>query len=243
MACSFVLLALLPAVGLSEELRLVASSRPVGPIAASAPRIPATTPARRTESGPGNFAIQQTQAPGRVDDAGGATRPLDDQATIYQIPIEPPGPQKLFRLESEESLMERMRQEALGRTPRERIVFPQEPILSRDTYTGRFWPTMNMKVEPAYVCYNRLLFEQKNFERYGWDLGPATVALSPALFYIDGAMAPYNLFKDPCRHHECNAGYCLPGDPVPLLLYSPGLSLSGSVMEAGAILAILAIFP
>jgi hypothetical protein len=35
----------------------------------------------------------------------------------------------------------------------------------------------------------------------------------------------------------------LPGDPVPLLIYPPELSLTGTVMEAGTIVALFAIFP
>jgi hypothetical protein len=100
-----------------------------------------------------------------------------------------------------------------------------------------------MVVEPSYLCYGRLYFEQKNFERYGWDLGPFTPLLSAAGFYWDLAWLPYHLATAPCRQYECSAGYCLPGSPVPLLLYPPELSLTGFVAEAGTVVAMVAIFP
>ena len=100
-----------------------------------------------------------------------------------------------------------------------------------------------MQVEPNYVCYGRLLFEAKNFDRYGWDLGLVTPVVSAGMFYFDVATLPYHLFTDPCRHCECSAGYCLPGDPVPYLIYPPHWSLTGAMFEAGTIVALYAIFP
>jgi hypothetical protein len=225
----------------ADHGELVATSRTPAPIAATG-NSPSPRGGKPQAAQPGTFAIQQVQGTGQF--SGGIARPSDDAAAMYQIPIEPPGRDRLFRLESEEALKERMRQEALSRTPRERIVFPQEPILSRETYTGRHWPVLSMVVEPNYLCYNRLLFEQKNFERYGWDLGPVTTAISPLLFYGDMVASPYKLLRDPCRHHECNSGYCLPGDPVPLLLYPPVLtSGSGWLAEAAVIAVLLVAFP
>jgi hypothetical protein len=93
------------------------------------------------------------------------------------------------------------------------------------------------------VCYGRLLFEQKNLERYGWDLGFITPFVSAGKFYWDVVWIPYHIWTAPCRQYECSAGYCLPGDPVPLLIYPPELSLTGTVMEAGTIVALFAIFP
>lgn len=173
----------------------------------------------------------------------GGARPADDQLTEQRIQLEPPGPDRLFQLESEDALKERMRQEALQRVPAERIVFPDEPILSRDTYLGRNWSQRTLYVEPNYLCYKRLYFEQKNSERYGWDLGPVSTALAPAKFFADVVTLPYHWASDPFRHCECSAGYCLPGDSVPLLLYPPELSASGAVAQTASVLALLAIFP
>jgi hypothetical protein len=175
--------------------------------------------------------------------AGPFASPYEAQAAEQTIQLEPPGPQRLFRLESEDALKERWRQELKNTRPGDRQIYPDEPILTREAYFGRSWPMRTCYVEPNYLCYRRLLFEQPNFERYGWDLGPASVPLSGLAFFGDVVTMPYHAFTDPFRCCECNAGYCLPGDPVPLLLYPPQLSFTGAVAETATVLALLAIFP
>jgi hypothetical protein len=172
------------------------------------------------------------------------TRLPNEPSEEYQIQLEPPGPQRLFNLESESAFFERLRQEARQRPTPERIEFPPEPVVSaQQVFAGRYYPPMVETVEPAYVCYGRLLFEAKNFDRYGWDLGYLTPLLDLGLFYFNVATLPYHMFTDPCRCYECNAGYCLPGDPVPFLLYPPGLSVTGLLAEAGAVVAIPFLLP
>jgi hypothetical protein len=170
--------------------------------------------------------------------------PGEPENAEYQIQLEPPGPQRLFRLESEAALHERMRQEARERPAPERIEFPVEPTLGAPvTSLARSWPATYELAEPNYLCYRRLLFEDLNAERYGWDLGFIQPFLSATLFYWDFVMLPYNTFKEPCRCFECNAGYCLPGDPVPYMLYPPGFSISGLLAEAGAVVGLNFMFP
>jgi hypothetical protein len=174
---------------------------------------------------------------------GPGVSPYEEKQAEQTIQLEPPGPERLFRLEGEDALKERWRQELWTTSPGKSQIYPDEPILTREKYFGRSWPTRTLYVEPNYLCYKRLLFEQPNFERYGWDLGPLTVPLSGLAFYGDVVTLPYHAFTDPFRHCECNAGYCLPGDPVPLLLYPPQLSTAGGVAETATILTLLAIFP
>ena len=166
-----------------------------------------------------------------------------DELPEYQIQLEPPGPERLFRLESEPTLQERMRQEARQRPTLERIEFPEEPVLTTQAYAPRVFPPAKEFAEPYYVCYRRLYFEDLNSERYGWDIGFAQPFLSAGIFYWDLLTLPYHMGTDPCRKFECNAGYCLPGDPVPYLLYPPELNVTGSAVEAGSIVALFAIFP
>jgi hypothetical protein len=161
--------------------------------------------------------------------------------------VEPPGPGELFRLETEAQLFNRIRQEGRDRQqpgqPQSPLVFPTEPVLSREPYYGRAWPRQDLVVEPNYVNYGRLYFEEKNSERYGWDLGPVGPFVSAGWFFKDVLALPYKLGTDPCRKYESNAGYCLPGDPVPLLLYPPGISVSGALTEAATIAGLIAVFP
>lgn len=172
---------------------------------------------------------------------GGA--PYDEKQAEQTIQLEPPGPDRVFRLESEDALKERWRQELQATRPGDRQPYPDEPILTREKYYGRNWQARTLSVEPNYLVYDRLYFEQPNFERYGWDLGPVSTALSPLAFFLDVAFLPYHAATDPWRRFEANAGYCLPGDPVPLLLYPPELSTSGTLAETAALLTLLAVFP
>lgn len=177
----------------------------------------------------------------RPDDGRGRGR--DDAGQSLRIPLELPGPERLFRLDSEETLFERMKQEAREATPPERLTFPEEPVLARDPYLGRAWPLSKMIVEPSYLCHRRLYFEQLNMERYGWDLGYFGPLVSTSVFFKDVALLPYKMGTQPCRCYECSSGKCLPGDPVPLLLYPPELSLTGLLAEGAAIATLLVLFP
>jgi hypothetical protein len=164
-------------------------------------------------------------------------------ATIYNIPLEPPGRDLLVRLESQAALFERMRQEARTRPTRDVLSFPTEPIISTKRYARRKWELLPEVVEPNYVYYGRLLFEQKNFERYGWDLGAVTPLVAAGAFFKDLALLPYHLGARPCEPCDCSAGHCLPGEPVPLLLYPPQLSVSGLSAEAGVVTGLFLAFP
>jgi hypothetical protein len=194
----------------------------------------------RTQTTP--FAIKRAeyQPPaGLVDER----RPTEERTVEQIVQLEPPGPERVFRLESEASLNERMRQEGKSRIPAEAIAFPEEPNLAQETYPGRHWPPQVTYAEPYYVCYGRLLFEDRNSERFGWDFGILQPVISTGKFYADLVTLPYHVATAPCRCYECSAGLCLPGDPVPYLCYPPELSATGAIAEAGSVLGLLAIFP
>ncbi|CAN5608660.1 hypothetical protein BH10PLA2_BH10PLA2_30950 [soil metagenome] len=165
------------------------------------------------------------------------------ESTELLVPLEPPGRQRLFRLDSEAELFERMRQEGRERSSPERITFPEEPIISKLPHVGRSFPSMALETEPNYVLYRKLFFEERNSERYGWDLGVLNPFVSAGAFYWDLALVPYQFASLPLRRFDSNAGLCLPGDPVPYRLYPPNMSLTGAVVEAGVVVALFAIFP
>jgi hypothetical protein len=164
------------------------------------------------------------------------------EAQTPTISLEPPGPERLVQLKSEKDVFEAWRQKAKDER-NERIVFPEPPVLTREPYLGRNWPGRVCYCEPNYVNYGRLMFEEVNAERYGWDLGLFGVLVSSGYFFKDLALLPYHRFTDPLRWMESSAGQCLPGDPVPYKLYPEGLSLTGAVAEAGTIVTLFAIFP
>jgi hypothetical protein len=182
---------------------------------------------------PARFQVPPPQQPLGTEDA--------NQPTIQ---LEPPGPLRLFRLETEAAFHERLRQEARERpTTEPPIEFPSEPAVTGGGPLQRSFAPMTEFAEPNYVCYGKLFFEEKNEERYGWDLGFFQPLVSAGEFYFDLITLPYQIGSAPCQYFECSAGYCLPGDPVPYLLYPPGFSVTGLMAEAGTAVALLAIFP
>jgi hypothetical protein len=132
--------------------------------------------------------------------------------------------QRVYRVESEEAWRARIRAE-LERPGQAPVVFPEEVALPDELPDERGGPLKHAIAEPAYVCYQRLPFERKNTERYGWEIGPIQPAISATAFYFDLLAEPLYLLNDPLRCYECSAGQCLPGDPVPLRLALPTLGV------------------
>ncbi len=168
-----------------------------------------------------------------------------DALKNYQVLLEPPSPDRLFgsSLDSEKMLESRMRQQALQRNPPEDVKFPYNPPLSREKYQARAFPPALEIAEPSFVCYNRLYFEDKNSERYGWDLGFIQPFVSSAIFAKDVVFWPYHAGLRPLERSDTSAGQCLPGDPVPYLIYPPDVSASGGILEGAVVLGLFAIFP
>jgi len=94
------------------------------------------------------------------------------------------------------------------------------------------YPPMRVNYEPLYVVHRRLHFEELNAERYGWDLGIIQPLVSAAYFYKDVLLWPNSLASGVAYGFwDTNAGKCLPGSPTPYMLYPPGLTITGSVVE------------
>jgi hypothetical protein len=148
-----------------------------------------------------------------------------EKSFAFPLHLDVPGKEELFRLESEDALRERIRLETM-KTPLGKLIgpaeFPDPRIrLSTEVHGPRNWTSLSEYVEPNYVGYRRLYFEQKNLSRYGWDLGMFSPLISAGAFYFDLVTFPLQFIAEPRRRFEFNTGFCLPGDPVPLLLYPP----------------------
>jgi hypothetical protein len=115
------------------------------------------------------------------------------------------------------------------------LTFPQEPAVGGGTaYTPKTvnYPPMRVHYEPLYIVHRRLHFEEKNAERYGWDLGIIQTFVSAAYFYKDVLLWPNSLASGVAYGFwDTNAGKCLPGSPTPYMLYPPGLTITGGVVE------------
>jgi hypothetical protein len=149
-----------------------------------------------------------------------------DALKEYQILLDSPSPEMLFgKLDSEKMLEKRMRQQAMQRNPPDNVHFPVNPPLTKEKYQARNFAHSAIYEEPNYVVYNRLYFEDKNAERYGWDLGAIQPFVSTLRFYKDVALWPAAFLLNPCQTVDTSAGQCLPGDPVPYLIYPAEIGL------------------
>jgi hypothetical protein len=120
---------------------------------------------------------------------------------------------------------------------------PRLPELTKETYVVRSYPPAKVEIEPGYVVHRRLLFEEKNAERYGWELGAAQPFVSAAYFYRDCLFLPYKVASNIHECYETSAGKCLPGSPVPYYIYPPDFSVTGTVAELGVVTGLAFIFP
>jgi hypothetical protein len=147
-------------------------------------------------------------------------------------------PERIFSMPDDEQLQRYIRDKMLKENPTadpKELRFPViPPVGGTAAYvpkTGTY-PPMQVTYDSTYVVHRRLHFEDKNTERYGWDLGIIQPAVSAFLFYKDVFLWPQSLASG-CAYGfwDTNAGKCLPGSPTPYLLYPPGLTITGSVFE------------
>ncbi|WP_020468330.1 hypothetical protein [Zavarzinella formosa] len=161
------------------------------------------------------------------------------------VRLEPPGREKVFGARETEKELEQRFSQLEKDAGRDRIQFPEKPVLTTDDrmHTRTLAPSAIYE-EPRYVVYRRLYFEEKNAERYGWDLGPVVQPLvSIAWFYSDTLWFPKHFTSYNCRRFDTNAGLCWPGDPVPYLLYPPEFTVTGSLVEAALVVGLVAVIP
>jgi hypothetical protein len=175
---------------------------------------------RKERIGPGNI---NPLMPGRKG----------DEDIDFVVRTELPGLDRLIRRESEAKVIERIRQES-DRPGAAKVYFPEETVVSRETYQGRNFPPLTSVVEPSYVYHGRLLFEQLNLDRHGWDMGVLHPVATVGAYYYDLAMMPYHICSRPFDKYEVSTGKCLPGDQVPFMLYPEPFSVTGLAGMAGS---------
>ncbi len=148
-------------------------------------------------------------------------RPVEEDLKQYQVLLEPPSATLVFDVcNSEKDLEKRMRQQAMQRKPPSDVQFPDREPISTSSWQARSMPASRILSEPNFVCHDRLYCEEKNAERYGWDLGVIQPFVSTLYFARDTLIIPLAFVGRPLRHALTPAaGKCLPGDPVPYILY------------------------
>jgi len=180
---------------------------------------------------------------------GGYAQPAMPAGDTSGVPVLAPAA-ALFRLETENKLVTRENVERTDfnktHADKKPIVpdFPMQTPLTKAQFQDRVFNPMAVEVEASYVCYRRLFFEDKNAERYGWDLGPIQPFVSLGYYLVDATILPYRFCAFPRMRYDCSAGQCLPGDPVPYMIYPPGLSLTGAAGQTAVTVALFfTIFP
>ncbi|MGL4421644.1 MAG: hypothetical protein ACRCZF_13330, partial [Gemmataceae bacterium] len=91
----------------------------------------------------------------------------------------------VFRMDDDAALEKRILRELGNKTesfpPIAKVTPPGTVYVPK---TGES-PPSHIKLEPNYIVHRRLYFEEKNSERYGWDVGPAQPVFSAVYFYKD----------------------------------------------------------
>lgn len=158
-----------------------------------------------------------------------------------------PGRDIVFRLEGDADLSKRIARELQKTVKSPEILFPKLPEISPPgaTYVAKTssYPPIQKLIEPDYVVYRRLYFEEVNSERYGWDAGFVQPVFSTMHFYKDMIFWPFRVGSNMCERYDTSAGKCLPGSPVPYYLYPPEIDLWGGLLGAGFVTGVAVIVP
>jgi hypothetical protein len=192
--------------------------------------------------------------PPKLGQPGGAL-PGAGQPGVPPVPVDfgvPFTRENVFRFESDALLQERIIQELIKEQPptKERPGYFNPPIQLPLVPPGTpYQPTtagyqpMRAQLEPGYVVHRRLYFEEKNSERFGWELGIAQPVVSTLAFYKDTLLWPSKLASNLFERYDTSAGKCPPGSPVPYYLYPPEIDLFGGSVGAGVIVGTVFLFP
>jgi hypothetical protein len=214
------------------------------------------------------YAAGQVKRPDSGDTPPPKPKPIPEPpggAAVTQLPSK----ERVFYVyndaELEQAIMDRIVQDLLAanamkepkdRKSREYVIaqqapflkYPPLPVLSPPgvpykSKTASYEPHQ-LTLEPGYVVHRLLYFEERNGERAGWDLGPLSTLVATTHFFVDTLLVPQTIASGAVHGYwDTSAGKCQPGSPTPYYLYPPGLTLTGSVFEAGVITGFAFLFP
>jgi hypothetical protein len=160
------------------------------------------------------------------------------------IQLEPPSREQLFQLKGERSL-EKEVVEYYQRTENRTVTFPVTGVLAPPGvfYQKPVMPPARTEVVPSYLCHHPLYFEEKNSERYGWEMGIWQPFISAGTFYKDLAFLPYKMGLDHPLSCVTNVGKWQPGDCVPYILYVTPFTWKGAALESATVIGGGAVWP
>ncbi len=121
---------------------------------------------------------------------------------------------------------------------------PTECALGDPKYVARTWEPMTFTWKASALCHKPLYFEQVQLERYGHTTGPIfQPVLSGAHFFASIVVLPYKMGINPPNECRYPLGYYRPGSCAPWLVPPIPISLRGGLMQAGAVVGGVALFP
>ena len=122
--------------------------------------------------------------------------------------------------------------------------FPSECSLAHEDYQPRTWTPTTFAWTASGTCHKPLYFEQVQVERYGHSWGPIIQpVLSAAHFFVTVPILPYKMGVYPPGECMYSLGYYRPGSCAPYMLDPLPISVRGGLIQAGAIVAAVAIIP
>ncbi len=136
----------------------------------------------------------------RAQAAFGKPAPADE---ADEFGLKPPTREQLFRVQSEQALKERLRQEL----PKvKKVDFPKDALAPPEVPADHPAPFAEHVVAPiaGQVCYRPLYFEDKRTERFGLYVPCVQPFLSAGRFYGDVILFPARLVRTPPWTFECD---------------------------------------
>ncbi|MCZ2343748.1 MAG: hypothetical protein LC104_18420 [Bacteroidales bacterium] len=224
---------------------------PPRPMAAPWPQQPGTLqPAPETAGGAYLPPVTEQQQIIVLQKPEGATTPQSGSPTPAQSETERPKGEihsqpsgltiglptrsRVFLLDGPDALERRIINDLDRQTRRAESEFedlpPLAPVDVQYQPKTAYYPPLKLGIEPGYVVHRRLMFEEKNAERYGWDAGLAQPLVSTLYFYRDTLLWPAKLASNRRERYETSLGKCLPGSPVPYRVYPLEIDAFGAAV-------------
>lgn len=123
-------------------------------------------------------------------------------------------------------------------------LFPESCPLPDEVYVRKAPTPICFTWKASNLCHKPLYFEDPQLERYGHTVCPlAQPFISRARFWLTIPVLPYLMGVNPPNECIYDLGMYRPGNCAPYMLNPIPISLRGGLMEAGAIVGGVAIFP
>jgi hypothetical protein len=192
-----------------------------------------------SEMVPPDSALVQAQEPPSVKKIDNPKTPGGGDLYSTKLPPRDIVFRRRNDVELEKAIVEQIRKDLGFNLKDTSLAFPKGEKIGGDVaYVPKTmnYPPRQAVMQPLYVVHRRLLFEELNSDRYGWDLGFIQPIVSMAYFYKDVLLLTNNMVSGVAYgFYDTNAGKCSPGTPVPYQLYPPGLTITGTATETAVI--------